>query len=134
MQKVLIMALVGMVGCVLAGCSGSREVEVKGEVTAPASVSVQGEVLVDFFDVVNEDDAPKSVSRIVLDEPGPFTQKAELEGDTVRVRALNDRDGDGKCTEGEAWAEVDAPIGDDDSVAPITLTLANQACPAASGE
>jgi hypothetical protein len=55
----------------------------------------------------------------------------ELEGDSGRGRALNDRDGDGACSDGEAWAETEAAINDDDTVEPISLELAIASCPTA---
>jgi hypothetical protein len=44
------------------------------------------------------------------------------------VRAIDDRNGDGTCTDGEAWAEVEATVADDDTVEPVKLELTNAPC------
>ena len=127
----LVWILVMATGALAVGCSGSREVEVSGEVSAPATVSVNGPITLDFFDVIAEGEEPKSVHTATLDSLGEFKETVELEGDTVRVRAINDLDGDGACTNGEAWGEADAAISDDDKVETIKLELSNGPCPAA---
>jgi hypothetical protein len=113
---------------VVAGCTGSREVAVAGEVSAPATTSIDGEITLDFLDVRADDDVV-SVHTATLDAPGEFEETVELEGDSVRVRALNDANGNGSCDDGEAWAEVEASISDDDTVASVELLLKNDACP-----
>jgi len=130
----LVWILVAATGVLAAGCSESREVEVAGEVSAPATVQVEGPILIDFLDVLGEDEEPKSVHQVTLETLGSFKETVELEGDTVRVRAINDVDGDGACTEGEAWGEADAPISDDDTVEPIKLELTNDPCPVVAEE
>jgi hypothetical protein len=125
--------LVVATGALAAGCTSSREVEVAGEVSAPATTSVEGQIKLDFLDVVSGDEEAKSVHTAMLDGVGSFKETVELEGDTVRVRAINDIDGDGACTDGEAWAEVDAKITDD-KVEPVTLELKNAPCPAVTTE
>jgi hypothetical protein len=125
----LVWILVMATGALAVGCSGSREVEVAGEVSAPATVSVDGPITLEFYDVIADDEEPKSVHTATLDNVGEFNETVELEGDTVRVRAINDRDGNGACTSGEAWGEADAAISDDDSVEAIKLELSNAACP-----
>jgi hypothetical protein len=130
MKTILKLAVVCVFGASAVACASSREVEVTGEVAAPAGVSVQGAILVDFLDIVDEEEAPKSVVTATLSAPGPFTQKGDFEGDKILVRAINDKNGDGACSAGEAWAETEAPIGDDDSVEPVKLTLGTSACPA----
>ena len=60
---------------------------------------------------------------------GDFAETVSLEGDTVLVRVIDDRDGDGKCTPGEAWGETEASI-EDDEVEAVSLVLAAAACPA----
>ena len=112
----------------LAGCTGSREVAVTGEVSAPATTSIDGEIALDFLDVRGDDEAV-SVHTATLDAPGAFEEKVELEGDSVRVRALNDVNGNGACDDGEAWAEAEAKINDDDTVEALELELKNDACP-----
>jgi hypothetical protein len=84
---------------------------------------------VEFYDVLDEE-TPERVHAITLDTPSAFSEKVALEGDTVLIRAINDRDGNGACSAGEAWAEVRAPIKDDDTIDPVTLELGAQACPA----
>jgi hypothetical protein len=130
MKKALGWVVVTMVGALTVGCSSSREVELTGEVTAASGTPVSGKILVDFRDVVSEEDEPKSVTTTTIDGPGAFTHKGEFEGDEILVRAINDKDGNGACSAGEAWAETKAAIGDDDKVAPVKLALVNTACPA----
>ncbi|HEV8245737.1 MAG TPA: hypothetical protein VGP93_08210 [Polyangiaceae bacterium] len=123
-----------LVASLLAGCGSGREVEVKGEVTAPATLAVQGMIIVDFLDVTGDGDSKAEVVRSVeLDAPGSFAEKVSLEGDRVIVRAIDDADGDGACTAGEAWAEAQADVATDDTVEPVTLTLSNAPCPASTG-
>ncbi len=123
--------VLGAVSSALAGCGASREVEVTGEVSAPADVQTQGAILVELADVLEASEAPTSVHTATLTAPGKFSEKVELEGDKVRIRAINDRDNNGKCSAGEPWAQVEATIQDDDTVAPVTLRLSNAACPSA---
>ena len=52
-----------------------------------------------------------------------------LEGNKLIVRAIDDRDGDGKCTAGEAWGETEAEVIDD-KVEAVSLSLGTAACPA----
>src|SRR5262245_56012130 len=109
MKKFLALALVGVSMGALA-CSSARDVGVTGEVSAPASAGVAGQVLLDFLDSVDAAETPESVRTQTLDALGTFRATAPLEGDKVRIRAINDKDGNGACTAGEAWAEVDAEI------------------------
>lgn len=114
----------------LAGCSDSREVEAKGEVQAPTGVSAKA-VLVEFYDLPKEQGGEeKKVDSITLDAPGAFSQKIDVSGDKIRVFALADLDGDGKCSAGEAWTSAEVRINDDDTLEPLTLTLRAQDCPA----
>jgi hypothetical protein len=112
----------------LAGCAADREVEVTGSVTSGESVSAP--ITLDFLDVVEGEDTPKSVLTAKLDALGAFTQTVSVSGDTVRVRAVVDNDGDGVCSAGELWAEADATIKDDDTVDPVALALGHTPCPA----
>jgi hypothetical protein len=130
MNKALGWVVVTAIGMLAVGCNSSREVEVTGEVAAASGTPVSGKILVDFRDVVSEEDEPKSVATTTIDGPGVFTQKGEFEGDEVLVRAINDKDGNGACSAGEAWAEAKAAIGEDDKVAQVLLSLTNAACPA----
>lgn len=111
-------------------CSSSRDVEVSGSVAAPLGQAVSGPITLSFLDVISSDETPKSVAETKLDAVGEFKQTVSVEGDKVRVRALVDTNGDGACSTGELWAETDAAIQDDDSVAPVTLTLGTAPCPA----
>jgi hypothetical protein len=112
-----------------AGCSSARDVEVSGEVKSASST--QGQIIVDFFDVAGEGENLEltNVHSIELDQLGTFNEKVPLEGERVLVRAIADTNGDGACSEGEAWAEMEAAIEKD--AASVALDLSVQACPAA---
>jgi hypothetical protein len=114
-------------------CSSGRDVEVSGKVSAPSSLMVGDRLVVDFMDVTGEgEERETSVAHSAeLKTLGDFKETVSLEGDTVLVRAIDDRDGDGKCSAGEAWGEAEASIADD-KVEAISLTLASAACPAAA--
>jgi len=131
-RKVLISGAVALAALSSVGCAADRDVEVSGSVAAPASENVSGQITLDFLDVVNDTDVPKSVATTKLDALGEFKQSVSVSGDQVRVRALVDNDGNGACSAGELWAETDATIKDDDTVDPVTLTLGHEACPAAN--
>lgn len=109
----------------LFGCSSSRDVEVTGQVSAPASA--QGEILVEFFEITDSENT--SVHSVKLAGAGAFAEKVPLEGDELLVRAIADADGDGKCTKGELWDEIKADVGEDDT-ASATLSLHAGDCPA----
>ncbi|HEY3499896.1 MAG TPA: hypothetical protein VGK73_34635 [Polyangiaceae bacterium] len=126
-MRKLVLAVVGLTGTLALGCSSARDVEVTGEVSAAASAGVSGKILLDFMDIADEE-TPESVHTQTLDALGTFTATAPVEGDKVRIRAINDKNGDGACTAGEAWAEVDAAIAED-KVADVKLELVNQDCP-----
>lgn len=130
-HKVWALVGAGYLGLTAAGCSSGREVEVSGKISAPSSVTTGNKLAVDFIDVVGEGDAlEKSVAhRLEMEAPGDFKETVALEGSKVIVRAIDDRDGDGKCTAGEAWGEKEAEVVDD-KVEAVTLTLGTAACPA----
>ena len=107
------------------GCSSSRDVEVKGQVS---SASAQGQILLEFFDVDGADKT--SVHTAKADADGSFKATVALSGDEVLVRAIADADADGACSQGELWGETSAKI-QDDAVEPITLVLGAEACPKA---
>jgi hypothetical protein len=130
MRKLVALALVGLSGVFSVGCGSGRDVEVTGEVSAPASVSVQGPILLDFLEIPGDNETPESVHTENLAMLGAFTATASVEGDKVRIRAIDDRDDNGACTAGEAWAEVDADVSADDKVTGVKLELANRDCPA----
>lgn len=115
------------------GCDSTQEVEVSGEATAAATVT--GPISIEFFEVASADDdaadAPVSIKKIEIEKPGPFKETLEVEGDTIRIFALADSDKNGACSEGEAWAEVEAPIAEDGTLAKVALALTAVACPAA---
>jgi hypothetical protein len=50
-------------------------------------------------------------------------------GDRLIARAIDDRNRDGACSAGEAWAEVETAINDDDSTDAIALVLSAEPCP-----
>ena len=108
----------------LFGCSSSRDVEVTGQVSAPSTA--QGEILVEFFEIA--DSETTSVHSITLAGAGAFSETVPLEGDKLLVRAIADADGDGKCTAGELWDEIEADIDSDDT-ASATLSLHAGDCP-----
>jgi hypothetical protein len=128
--KSLVVGVVGF-GLLVVGCSSGRDVEVSGKVTAPSTLSVGDKVVVDFIDVVGEGtDAKQSLaSSAELKTLGDFKQTVSLEGDQVLIRAIDDRNGDGKCTAGEAWGEVHAAVMADKADAAM-LMLGTAACPA----
>jgi len=134
LHRTKVVGTVALVALAAVGCSGGRDVDVSGSVSAQAGLSVSGPITVNFLDVVNETDPPKSAGTTTLDKPGDFDQKVSVSGETVRVFALVDANGDGKCTAGEAWAENDAAISSDDKVANVTLTLSAGSCPTDVGK
>jgi hypothetical protein len=113
-------------------CSSGRDVEVSGKVTAPSSVMAGNKLHIDFIDEVGEGDAvEKSVAHSVdLESIGDFKETVSLEGSKVLIRAIDDRDGNGECSTGEAWGEVEAEITED-KVEAVSLVLGTAACPAA---
>jgi hypothetical protein len=121
-------ALLGL-GLFMGGCSSSREVQVTGNVTAAQGVT-SGKVLLDFYDVQGEGSDLKltSVGTANLDTVGPFTQKVNLEGENVVVRAIIDTNGDAQCNDGEAWGEQKVAITDDKADAAIEITT-QATCP-----
>lgn len=123
-------AAFGVLSLATVGCSSGRDVEVKGEVTAPSSLTLDAKIHVDFVDVIADGDEAVAHS-IELDAPGSFAEKVSLEGDKVLVRAILDKNADGKCSEGEPWGSAEAEVKDDDTVEPVAVTLTMQACPAA---
>lgn len=122
-------------GLAAVGCSSARDVEVSGKVTAPSTVTTGDKIAVQFLDVVGEGtDAKTELAQTAeLKAPGDFKETVALEGNEVIVRAIDDRDGDGKCTAGEAWGEAKAKITDN-KVEPVSLALAMAACPAEAAE
>lgn len=130
-HRKLVVAGVVCLALNVAACSAGRDVEVSGKVTAPSSVTVGEKLVIDFVDVVGEgEEQEKTVAHTTeLEALGDFSETVSLEGDKLIVRAIDDRDGDGKCSAGEAWGEAAADIKDD-KVSAITLALSTAACPA----
>jgi hypothetical protein len=120
---------------VVVGCSSARDVEVSGKVTAPSSLAVGDKLVIDFIDVVGVGaDAEQSVAHTTkLASLGDFKETVPLEGDQVLIRAIDDRDGDGACTAGEAWGETQAEVSDGKAAA-TSVMLGMTACPAALSE
>src|SRR5258707_11209962 len=117
------------------GCSSQRDVEVTGKVTAPSSLAVGDKVVIDFIDVVGDGAAAQQTvaHTAALSALGDFKETVPLEGDQVLIRAIDDRNGDGKCTAGEAWGETHAQIAQDKAQA-VMLMFGTTACPGAAGE
>lgn len=112
------------------GCSSARDVEVSGKVTAPSSIAVGDKVVVDFIDIVGDGpDAEENVAHTMqLKALGDFKETVALEGDRVLIRAIDDRNGDGACSAGEAWGELQALV-DQNKVEAASLMLGTTACP-----
>jgi len=129
-RKSVVVGLAGFALCAV-GCSSGRDVEVSGKVTAPSTLAVGDKLVIDFIDVVGDGTDAKQhlASSAELKAPGEFDQTVSLEGDQVLVRAVDDRDGDGKCTAGEAWGEALAPVTQNKADTAM-LMLGTAACPA----
>jgi hypothetical protein len=114
----------------LLGCSSARDVEVSGKVTAASSVTVGDAVVIEFIDLVGDGaDAPTNVAHTIkLKALGDFKEVVALEGDKVLIRAIDDRNGDGVCSEGEAWGQIEAAV-EQDKVEAASLMLGTTACP-----
>lgn len=121
----------GLVGTLvtLGACGSGREVEVTGEVSAPATAQIEGEIVIEFRDVIDENEKAEVVHTAKIDTLGAFSEKVSLEGSSVLVRAIADENGDGACSAGEAWGEKTAAIAGDDTVEPVAISLASAACP-----
>ena len=122
-------AVLSMLAIEIAGCGAGRDVEVTGNVSAAATVRVQGPILLEFLDVLADGQTPTVTHTVKLDAIGAFTEKVPLEGKQVIVRAINDTDGNGACSAGEAWVETKADISGDDKVGPVSLALVSAECP-----
>ena len=71
MAKVRGFGVLVVLSFVAAACSSGRDVEVKGEVIAPASLSLDGKILVEFVDVIDVENR-EVVDSVELDAPGSF--------------------------------------------------------------
>jgi len=115
------------------GCSSATEYEVTGEVTSSSTIS--DPISLEFFELDGADTEAEreSVHTFELAELGAFTQTVEAsEGYKVIVHALVDSDKDGKCTEGELWAEVELTPTAEATLDAATLNLSAAACPTAA--
>lgn len=121
---------VGAIGALLTGCA-SREVEVTGELRAASGVDVRGPILLELYDAKGSGDEREleAVHSEKLAALGKFSEKADFAGDSLVVRAIDDRNDDGGCSSGEAWGEVEVEIDDDDSVDGADVVLASNPCP-----
>jgi hypothetical protein len=122
----LMAAPIALLMCV--GCGASREVAIQGEVSSSTSSQLEGPIAVQFFDLADEA-KPSLVHSIKLEKLAAFDAKASLGGDRVLVRAIQDGDGNGACSAGEAWAEARATIQEDDTVDAVNLDLKVADCP-----
>ena len=125
--------VVGMVclGLNVVACSSERDVEVSGTVTAPSSLMVDSSVRLEFLDADVESYPTKA--RATLMGLGDFRSTVALDGDEVTVLAIDDRDGNGACTDGEAWGVGSAAVAGDRAEG-ISVTLALEPCPILEGE
>src|SRR5690606_2697850 len=99
--------------------------------SAPATLSLSGDTLIEFFDLTGEGDSLERtrVHDVRISGTGAFDETISVEGEEIVVRAIDDANADGKCSAGEAWAEVQATIDEDDTVTGISLQLAAKPCP-----
>ena len=125
-----LVAIVCPLAFVVAGCGSSRQVDVTGTTSLPATESSAAPIHLDFYDVVKGQTDRKLVHSKDLSAPGKFEEKVDVEGDAVHVFALADTNANGKCDAGEAWAAADAPVKSDGTIDPLTLSLIASPCPA----
>jgi len=120
----------GVLAALVTGCAG-REVEVTGDVSAAVGTEVKGPIALELYDV-NGSGKEQELERVHstnLPTLGKFSEKADFAGDRLIARAIDDRNQDGACSAGEAWAEVETAIHDDDSTDAIALVLSAKPCP-----
>lgn len=126
--------VVGMVclGLNVVACNSERDVEVKGTVTAPSSLMVGSSLHLEIMDADVENYPTRATATLAA--LGDFQQTVSLEGDKVHVFVVDDRDGNGGCTAGEAWGITTAAVVGD-KVEGISVTLAaTGGCPIFEGE
>ncbi len=130
-RKSIVVAGWVCLGLNVLACSSGRDVEVSGTVAAASGLTVGDKLVIDFLEVEGEGEERTTslAGSAELDQPGDFKETVSIEGDKVLVRAIDDRNGDGKCTAGEAWGETEATIADD-KVEALALSLRAAACPA----
>ncbi|HEU4410552.1 MAG TPA: hypothetical protein VFS43_35180 [Polyangiaceae bacterium] len=130
MHDALKIGLLAVYVCALAACGGGREVEVKGEAVGAGGAALSGPIRLEFYEIDDDGQVGDSVDALSLDGAGAFATKVKLEGESVRVLAVADANGDEACSEGELWGEANADIADDDTLAaPIKVELKAAPCP-----
>jgi hypothetical protein len=114
----------------LAACSSGREVEVTGQVSSATTVA--GPISLEFFEMEKgvADAERVSIKVVELTALGEFTETLDVAEDVLIAHALVDTDGDGKCTAGELWGEVQQEAQADGTFVAFAITLAATACPA----
>jgi hypothetical protein len=117
------------VAALLGGCSSNRDVQITGEAKAPTSGMLSAPITIQFFDEAQTDPKAPPALVVTLEKPGTFDEKLSVNGDKVRIFALSDTNKNGACDSGEAWAQVEADVASDGTVAPVTLSLSTAACP-----
>lgn len=115
------------VGLNVVACNSARDVEVSGTVSAESELALGDTLWVGFYDVDQDSVGVEETGIVKLTKPGDFKETVPLEGENVLVRAWDDRDGDGYCTDGEAWGEVTASIANDKAES-LVVTLAQEPC------
>ena len=127
-RHLLTAAPLALLACLQVGCGASREIAIKGEVASSAA-PLEGPIVVQFFDIIDAQ-KPSLVHSVTLATLTSFDEKASIEGKELLVRAIADRDANGACSAGEAWAEVKMAVKDDDTVGAVNLDLKTGDCPA----
>ncbi len=131
MKSIKLAAIILSSAALLAACSDAQEYEVTGEVSS--AQALEGKVSLEFFEVGQEADAERESIKVVeLDKLGAFTEKVDISPSSkLVIVAIDDADGDGKCSTGEQWAEAEIAELAEDGTAPeaVTLTLKANACP-----
>ena len=96
MKKTILSLIAITTLALVSGCSGSREIEVKGDITSTEAVTAP--IAIELFDVPEAEDGEQtSVATATLEMLGSFDQKVDVAGKAVRIVAVADADGDGKC-------------------------------------
>jgi len=129
MKKIAFTMITLFSAAALAGCTATQEVEVTGEITSAQTVA--GPITLEFFEIAQDDEEAEreSVHKVELDGLGEFAETVEVAEDAnIIIMALEDADGDGACTDGELWAEVEVTPKDDGTVDAVALDLTADTC------
>ncbi|MBW2457578.1 MAG: hypothetical protein JRI68_23935 [Deltaproteobacteria bacterium] len=129
MKKIALTMITLISAAALAGCTATQELEVTGEITSAQSVA--GPIALEFFEIAQDDEEAEreSVHKVELEGLGSFTETVEIAEDAnIVIVALEDGDGDGACTDGELWAELEVTPNDDGTVDAVALELAAAPC------